>query len=69
MYEIRDTEREMKPKKQKPSCDRMRDHPTYNEGSSVVFMVFVVKEDVDNGGHEGIQEGEDCNGDKELCRR
>lgn len=43
-------------------------HCTYNERSSVVFTVLVLKEDVDNGGHEGIQEGKDRDGDEELCR-
>lgn len=43
-------------------------HVTHNEWSSVVFTVLVLKEDVDNGGHEGIQEGKDRDGDEELRR-
>lgn len=30
-------------------------------------MILVLKEDVDDGGHKGIQEGKDGNGDEELC--
>lgn len=30
-------------------------------------MILVLKEDVDDGGHKGIQEGKDGDGDKELC--
>lgn len=41
---------------------------THNERPSVVFTVLVLEEDVDDGGHEGIQEGKDRNGDEELCR-
>lgn len=41
---------------------------THDERPSVVFAVLVLKEDVDDGGHEGIQEGEDRDGDEELCR-
>lgn len=29
-------------------------------------MILVLKEDVDDGGHEGIQEGKDGDGDEEL---
>lgn len=47
---------------------QVRGHCTHNERSSAVFMVLVLKEDVDDGGHERIQEGKDGNGDKELCR-
>lgn len=31
-------------------------------------MILVLKEDVDDGGHEGIQEGKDGDGDEEFCR-
>jgi len=40
---------------------------THDEGSSAVLPVRVLKEDVDAGGGEGIQEGEDGDGDEELC--
>lgn len=30
-------------------------------------MILVLKEDVDDGGHKGIQEGKDGDGDEELC--
>ena len=41
---------------------------THDEGPSVVLAVLVLVEDVHDGGHEGIEEGEDRYGDKELCR-
>lgn len=47
---------------------QVKDCCTYNERSSVVFVVLGWKEDVDDGGHEGVQEGKDCDSDEELCR-
>lgn len=46
----------------------LRDHRTHDERPPVVLAVLVLKEDVDNGGQEGVQEGKNCNGDKKLCR-
>lgn len=40
---------------------------THDERPSDVLAVLVLKEDVDDGGHEGIQEGKDGDGDEELC--
>lgn len=34
-----------------------------------VFSVLIQEENVDNSGNKRIQEGENCNGDKELSRR
>lgn len=42
---------------------------TYNEWPPVVLTVLVLVEDVNHGGHQGVEEGEDCNGDKELSGR
>lgn len=47
---------------------RKKMHETYNERPSSVLTVLVQKEDVDGGGHEGIQEGKDGNGYEELSR-
>lgn len=46
----------------------LRDHCTHNERPPVVLAVLVLKEDVDDGGHEGVQEGKNSNGDEKLCR-
>jgi len=39
---------------------------THDEGPAVVLAVLVLVEDVHHRGHEGVEEGEDRNGDKEL---
>ena len=41
---------------------------THDKGPSVVLAVLVVVEDVHDGGHEGVEEGEDRYGDEELGR-
>lgn len=51
-----------------PSRSDLRDRRTHNERPPVVLAVLVLKEDVDDGGHEGVQEGKNSDGDEELCR-
>lgn len=41
---------------------------THNHRSFVVLPVLVLHEDIDNHGGQGVKEGEDRNGDKELSR-
>lgn len=38
----------------------------HDERASIVLVVLVLEEDVDYGGHEGVEEGEHSNGDEEL---
>lgn len=40
---------------------------TYNEWTPVVFPILVLEENVNDSGGQGVEEGEDGDGDKELC--
>lgn len=40
---------------------------TYNEWTPVVFPIFVLEENVNDCGRQGVEEGKDSNSDEELC--
>ena len=41
---------------------------TYNEWTPVVLSILVLEENVNDSGGQGVEEGEDGDGDEELCR-